>query len=222
MYVFLDESGGLSFDFTKGGTTRFFVVCLLVVPTANDHRWLLRSVERTIRHKLHKGRQPRRLTDELKGTEIDLATKQYFFRQAQAATFSISALILNKGTVNEALRREPERLYDAMAQTLITRCPLYQAQDRIFLMLDRRLHAPDIRAFNQSLLIKLQRFLPVRTPCELFHQPSEGNKGIQAVDLFCWGIFRKYERDDEHWYRVFRERIVLEEVYEPGREKNSL
>lgn len=217
MHVFLDESGGLSFDFTKGGTTRFFVVCLLVVPTASDHRRLLQAVERTIHHKLHKGRQPRKPTDELKGTQTPLSVKQYFFRQAQAAAFSIYALILNKSTVYETVRREPGRLYDDMAQTLITRCPLYQARDRIYLILDRRLPGSEIRAFNQSLLVKLQRFLPVRTPCEFFHQPSQEHKGIQAADLFCWGIFRKYERDDERWYGIFQERIVLEEVYVPGR-----
>jgi len=194
------------------------VVCLLVVPTASDHRRLLQAVERTIRNKLHKGRRPRKPTDELKGAQTPLSVKQYFFRHAQAAAFSIYSLILNKATVYETARRDPGRLYDEMAQTLITRCPLSQARDRIYLILDRRLHGPEIRAFNQSLLVKLQRVLPVRTPCEFFHQPSQEHKGIQAADLFCWGIFRKYERDDDQWYRVFQERIVLEEVYQPGQE----
>lgn len=115
MYVFLDESGGLSFDFTKGGTTRFFVVCLLVLPTTEDYRKLTQAVERTIRHKLHKGRAPKRLTHELKGTTTDLAIKQYFFQQAQAAVFSLYALILNKATVPEALCRQPGHLYDVVA-----------------------------------------------------------------------------------------------------------
>ncbi len=39
------------------------------------------------------------------------------------------------------------------------------------------------------------------------------NKLVQAVDLFAWGIFRKYERQDTAWYEVFKEKIVSEVVY---------
>jgi hypothetical protein len=33
------------------------------------------------------------------------------------------------------------------------------------------------------------------------------------VDLFCWGIYRKYERKDEEWYAIFKHTIVFEEIY---------
>lgn len=215
MYVFLDESGGLSFDFTKGGTTRFFVVCLLVLPTTRDYRQLTKAVERTIRHKLHRGRAPKRPTHELKGTAVDIATKRYFFQQAQRASFSIYALILNKARVYEDLRRQPERLYNFVARKLIERCPFQQADDRIILTLDRRKATEDIRAFNQYLLVQLQGSLPLKVPIEIYHKHSWERKGLQAVDLFSWGIFRKYERGETTWYEVFRERIVFEDVYLP-------
>ncbi len=215
MYVFLDESGGLSFDFTKSGTTRFFVVCLLVLPTTEDYRRLTQAVERTIRHKLHKGRAPKHPTHELKGTAIDLAIKRYFFQQAQAASFSIYSLILNKARVYEELRREPERLYNFIARKLIERCPFQQATDRIILTLDRRKAVEEIKAFNQYLFVQLQGSLPLNVPIELYHKHSWERKGLQAVDLFSWGMFRKYERGDTSWYQIFQSRIVFEDVYLP-------
>lgn len=213
MYVFLDESGGLSFDFTKGGTTRFFVVCLLVIPTSEDHRKIINAVERTIHHKLHKGRKPKRPTDELKGSQSHASTQRYFYRQASAASFSIYTLILSKATVAETLRRQPGRLYDLLATDLLGRCPFHQAQERIILTLDRRKSSGEIKAFNQALLIQLQARLPVTRPIDIFHLHSWERRGLQAVDLFCWGIFRKYERGDTTWYDVFRERIACEATH---------
>src|SRR3989338_10075878 len=172
MHVFLDESGGLSFDFTKGGTTRFFVVCLLVLPTNDDYRRLAKAAERTIRNKLHRGRAPKRPTHELKGSKIELAVKQYFYQQLEGVSFEIYTLVLNKARVYEELRKQPERLYNFLARKLIERCPFNTAQDRIILTLDRRKAGLEIREFNRYLLVQLQRSLPLKRPFEIFHQHS--------------------------------------------------
>ena len=34
-----------------------------------------------------------------------------------------------------------------------------------------------------------------------------------AVDLFSWGIFRKYEKKDLKWFEIFREKVAFEEQY---------
>jgi len=36
---------------------------------------------------------------------------------------------------------------------------------------------------------------------------------LQAVDLFCWGIFRKYEMGDSEWYDVYQDALVFETEY---------
>lgn len=41
-------------------------------------------------------------------------------------------------------------------------------------------------------------------------QPSQKHQGIQAVDMFCYGIARKYEMKDEEWYQLFRDKIAVE------------
>ena len=213
MHIFLDESGGLGFDFTKGGTTRFFVVCLLTVPTPADRALLARAVERTVRRKLHRGKPPHRPFQELKGSKTDLPTKQYFYRQASRAQFRLYTLIVHKAQTFQSLREKPQRLYSVVARQLIEHCPLDSAQGKIVLTLDRRIAAREIQAFNQSLLVQIQKQVPVRVPFEIFHQHSFENKGLQAADLFAWGIFRKYERGDSAWYTIFRDHLAFEEVY---------
>ncbi len=215
MYVFLDESGDLGFDLTKGGTSRFFIICLLVIPTTRDQRFLEKAVDRTIHHKIFKSRVPHPLLDELKGSKTDLAVKKYFYRQAIKADFSIYTVVLNKNRVYDYLQQQPERLYNFIAKTLIEKCSFLQARDRIILTLDRRKAPPEIRAMNQYLMVQLEGSLPLSLPFEIFHNHSWENRGLQAVDLFSWGIFRKYERGDTAWYDMFKDRISYESIYLP-------
>ncbi|MFH1838078.1 MAG: hypothetical protein ABH808_01100 [Candidatus Kuenenbacteria bacterium] len=39
------------------------------------------------------------------------------------------------------------------------------------------------------------------------------NFGLQATDLFCWGIFQKYERQNKNWRVVFAEKIRFDEQF---------
>ena len=55
--------------------------------------------------------------------------------------------------------------------------------------------------------------LPLNVPLNIRHMCSHQSYGIQAVDLFCWGIFRRYERGDEEWYRKFSDKIVYEQRF---------
>lgn len=214
MKIFLDEAGDLGFDFSKPRTTKTFVITLLVAP---DDLPLRRAVARTLKHKVHKGRKTRaaKRVRELKGARTSLAAKHYFWRQVQAAEFGLYALVLNKERVNEALRRRPERLYNYVSRLLIEKCPLDQATDRVILTLDRSKAKAEQADFNQYLTGQLKAFLPPQIPLNIYHAPSEENAGVQAVDLFCWGIFRKYERQDLEWYRVFQGKVRFETLYLP-------
>jgi len=41
------------------------------------------------------------------------------------------------------------------------------------------------------------------------------SKALQAVDLFAWGIHRKYELRDLEWYDMFQEKLAYEMIYPP-------
>ncbi|MBI3376776.1 MAG: hypothetical protein HY035_00020 [Nitrospirae bacterium] len=45
------------------------------------------------------------------------------------------------------------------------------------------------------------------------HENSRQYHGLQAVDLFSWGIFRKYEKKDTTWFDIFRDKVAFEEQY---------
>jgi hypothetical protein len=95
----------------------------------------------------------------------------------------------------------------------LERCPLDEAKQTVSVIVDRSKGTKAQQHFNEYLTIQLQARLPLQLPLQFDHLTSEKSKGIQAVDIFSWGIFRKYEAGDTIWYEVFRDKIVVEEVF---------
>jgi hypothetical protein len=96
---------------------------------------------------------------------------------------------------------------------VIEKCPFHKAKERAVLIIDKSKNKKEIKEFNGYLLLHIEGILPLNIPLEIYHLSSHENKGIQAVDLFCWGIFRKFEKKDISWYQIFREKIVAESIY---------
>src|SRR4030042_7043565 len=102
MFIYLDESGDLGFDFSKKKTTRKFVVTALVCFSQATERDFRKAIRRTLKN-VNRSKNKSRWVHELKGTGTSFAVKQYFFRQLHCQDWSVSTLILNKVRVNPPL-----------------------------------------------------------------------------------------------------------------------
>lgn len=78
------------------------------------------------------------------------------------------------------------------------------------LVVDRCKNREEIRDFNSYVENQLDSLLPLDVPLNIYHEISQANPGLQAVDMFCWGIFRKYECGDVAWYEYYAEKIRFE------------
>lgn len=78
------------------------------------------------------------------------------------------------------------------------------------LIVDRSKNDMGVKEFNDYLYANLSLCLNLETKLYITHDGSEKNKGIQAVDMFCYGIARKYELKDSSWYDLFKDRIKVE------------
>jgi len=216
MYIYLDESGDLGFDFTKAKTTKKFVITLLVFDDQNTNRQSQKAVRRTLRKLNRKKRKSRRI-EELKGTGTTLATKKYFFRHLKSNGWHLYTLVLNKERVWPELqaKKAKPRLYNYLARHLIEKLPLRTAYTNVRLVVDRSKNIQEIRDFNQYIRNQIEALLPLNTGFAIEHLKSKESAGLQAVDLFCWGIFRKYEFEDCDWYRIYSSRIRYETEYLP-------
>lgn len=212
MIIFLDESGDLGFDFNKPKTSRKFVITLLVCENAEAIDGFRRGVRRTLKNKLNNRKNK---SQELKGTNTTQVIKEYFYRHVSPDGWQIYSVILNKSRVYDSLRTKlgKKKLYNFLARFLLEKIDLSKAGNTVNLIMDRCKNKEEIKDFNSYVENQLQGLLPLDIPLFITHELSHNNSGLQAVDLFCWGIFRKHEGEDEEWYRVYRSAIAYEGEY---------
>ncbi|MEO0248146.1 MAG: DUF3800 domain-containing protein, partial [candidate division WOR-3 bacterium] len=203
--------GDLGFEFTKPKTSRFLVITLLLLRDLHANTAVHKAVERTLKNKLRRTKKDHPL--ELKGSGTALSVKRYFYQQLQGVDFALYTFAVDKTRIHQHLRDAPGRLYNYIARLLLERCPLDEAQQPVSVIVDRSKGSKAQRHFNEYLSIHLQAYLPLHTPLRFDHLPPEKSKGIQAVDIFSWGIFRKYEAQDTLWYDLFREKIAFQEMF---------
>jgi len=213
LIIFLDESGDLGFDLSKKGTSRKFVITLLVCRDDSVVRAIRTAVRRTLKNKLNhkKGGRP---IHELKGTGTTLAVKQYWYRHMPDDGWRIYAVALNKARVEQRLTTKmgKKKLYNFLARFILEHVDL-ESTDHVRLVVDKCKNREEIKDFNQYLESQLEAMLPLNATLHIEHESSQASPGLQAVDLFCWGIYRKYESRDMSWYRVYGSRIGFETEY---------
>jgi hypothetical protein len=215
LIIFLDESGDLGFDFSKPKTSRKFVITLLVCDDSGGSNGFKKAVRRTLKNKLNHKKNNSRVVQELKGTGTTLAVKEYFYRQIPDDCWRIYTVALNKARVETRLRspQGKKKLYNFLARFLLQHVNLSNAAPAVTLVVDRCKNKEEVKDFNGYVANQLESLLPLSIPLNIYHESSQDNPGLQAVDLFSWGIFRKYESQDLEWYRNFSGKIAFETEY---------
>ena len=214
-FFYLDESGDLGFNPDKKGRSHYFTICILAVSTTTRNRTVAAAVKKTLARKLNPKGKRRRIVQELKGNTTTLEVKEYFFRQLSGVRFGLYALTLNKERLYAELQKPKERLYNYLSRLILDQLPLENAVEAVNLVLDKRKNKKERREFNSYIARELGNRLPPDVRLRIIHEDSVNNHCLQAADVFCWGIFRKYERQDNDWYEVFRGKVRYESVYLP-------
>lgn len=207
-YLYLDESGDLGFDFVNKKPSKFFTVTILAIKGENNRK-LTKAVKITLRRKFKSKKQ----AEELKGSKCPLAIKKYFYRQTEDIKFALYGITLNKIRVYERLRKDKERVYNYMARLVLDQIPFNNADLRVEIIIDKSKTKKNIFEFNQYILRQIKSRFDPKVPLDIYHYDSKQNLGLQAVDIFCWGIFRKYEAGDFKWYNIFKGKVVYDKQY---------
>jgi hypothetical protein len=214
-YLYLDESGDLGFDFVNKKPSKYFTVAILLVKGGKDNLSLLKAAKKTIKRKLNPKGKRNRSVKELKGTNTTLEIKSYFFEQVKDLDLSIYSLTLNKRRVFDSLIKNKARVYNYVARLVLDQISFYNANLREDLIIDKSKSRPEIADFNSYIRRQLEAKLDPNVPLEIHHWKSEENGGVQAADLFSWGIFRKHEKKDGSWYDIFESKVRYNDIYLP-------
>jgi hypothetical protein len=215
MFIYLDESGDLGFDWSKAKTSRYFVITLLVCDGKHVQRGFRKAVRRALKNKINYGRKTKRLVHELKGEKTTFEVKKYFHCQTPKEGWRIYSVSLNKARVNPELQTKQgkKKLYNFLARFILENVAFPNPLPVVNLVVDRCKNTDEIKDFNQYMENQLQALLPLETRLFITHEASHENPGLQAVDMYCWGIARKDDRNDTQWYNLYRDKIAFETVY---------
>lgn len=212
LYLYLDESGDLGFDFINKNPSRFFTITILAIRTVENNAKIAKSIKITLRRKFNIKKSK---TEELKGSKCPIETKKYFYSLVKNIDFNLYSITLNKIRLYENLRKDKERVYNYIARLVLDKILFNTADQGIEIIIDKSKTKRNIFEFNQYLIRQIKSKFDPRLPLYLYHCDSKEKLGLQAVDLFCWGIFRKYEKKDFVWFDIFRSKIKYESLYLP-------
>jgi len=209
LYLYLDESGDLGFDFINKKPSKYFTITTLAINGSAENKKLLKAVKLTLRRKFSHDKK----AIELKGSKCPFKIKEYFYKQVNSFDFSIYSLTLNKIRVYERLRKDKERVYNFICRQVFDHIPFANASSRVEIIIDKSKTKKNIAQFNKYILKQIKTRFDPKIPLDIYHKDSVHHYGLQAVDLFCWGIFQKYEHKDMVWYSIYKDKIILDRQY---------
>jgi hypothetical protein len=212
-HLYLDESGDLGFDFVHKKPSSFFTVTILVVKGVEDNRALINGVKVTIKRKLNVTKKQQGLVTELKGQRTSIKVKEYFYRQVTAIPFEIYCVTMNKRQAFAKLAEGKHRVYNYIARLVLEQISFDDAISRVELIIDKSKNKAQIHEFNSYIVNHLQGKLNPNLPLDIYHRASDQEYGLQAVDMFSWGVFRKYERGDIEWLKQFSDKVYGDKQY---------
>ena len=215
IYLYLDESGDLGFDFVNKKPSKYFTVCILLIKNPTDKKIIDRAVKRTLRNKLNPKSKSKRYVEELKAISTSLSIKQYFYNQVRNVDFEIYSISLNKIRVFQELVDNKPRVYNWISKLLLENVNLDQSKVSISLTIDKSKGLHGIREFNSYIHNHLESEINPKIPLNFYHKDSKEIKCLQAVDLFASGIRRRYEKRDITWYNCFKDKVKYDTVYLP-------
>lgn len=216
MIIYLDESGDLGLDFEQKKTSRYLVVGLLVFPDGASgaaHTSMVRAVKRTLKNKL------RKQAAELKGIKLPLSSKKYFLKEMnEQENWQLYIAIADKKAwashhFRNKIKLCRKALYDEVAKRIFFQVDNLESFLSIHIVVDCSKNKKEIEIFNKTITEGLSSRLVEHASLSIKHRNSHEDAGLQAIDLFCSGLSKKYENKDLAWYGEFSERIAVEVEY---------
>jgi len=213
LYLYLDESGDLGFDFVNKKPSSFFTICVLAIKGWGNDRALANAVRAVLRRKLFLSSNKE--GPELKGSADSQELKRFFYKKVRHVDFKLYSVTLNKKRVCSYLALDKERIYNYIARLALERVNFRDAAVRVIMTVDKSKSRKGVSEFNSYIISQIKAFIDPLVALDILHVNSYESPGLQAADMFTWGLFRKYEREDLEWLNVFKARVCLDRLYLP-------
>jgi len=195
-YGFLDESG----DVDPFSGTRFLVVAVLSTTAPRPIELHVKRARRSL------GKKP--APNEMKASTSEPKIVERLLKAIAQESVEIIAVIVDKQSI---LRPpgDPEDIYRMAVTRAIRHCVKRWPRSTFYL---------DKRYTKKALRYQLEEVIReglVGVPQEVVlirQEDSLVRKELQAGDHVAWAFFQKYERNDDRFYRIIEDKVLIEEL----------
>ena len=150
---------------------------------------------------------------ELKGSSTTLEIRKYFYEQIRNINFDIYSIGINKKHLADIPNKDLEDIYNQLTKRIINKISFEKfIETTIEFTVDKSKGKEEIKKFNSCIKGQIESKVTSDTLIRINHCRSHEHYGLQACDLFSYGIFLKYEKGQSDWYQSFEDRIVSEEI----------
>ena len=201
----MDESGDLGFNEQKEKTSKNFIIAFLFSQNKNILDKIVKKVFNAL---------PQNIKKKHSGTfhcykEQPKVRLKLLSLLKDKKDISIMIIRLNKGNVWTDLRQEKSILYNYVVNILLNRVykkKVIHIKDKIvFIQSQRETNKLLNLNFKQYISQQVKKNHGVELVVEI-KRPSE-EKALQIVDFVSWGVFRKYEHNDDTYYNIIKDLI---------------
>jgi hypothetical protein len=215
LYIFVDESG--NFDFSPTGTKYFILTLLSTTAPAQIGQYLLE-----LRYELLPNYACGENMEErgyFHASEDKQQIRDYVFALLlkHMQNFRIDAVIAQKNKANPFFHSQPTELYKMMGSASL-KYAFSRAGKRSYdhavvvfsSIFDRKKRGVIKQAFKSLLK-------GYSIPYALYFHDSKFDPCNQAVDYFCWAIYRKWENGDLRSYELIKRNVLTEfDIFSKG------
>jgi hypothetical protein len=100
---------------------------------------------------------------------------------------------------------------------VLKKIPLENASLKVELTIDKSKSKPEIVEFNSYIRRELESKIDPTVPLNIYHVDSNEHGGLQAVDMFSYAVFEKYERRRTKWFDIIKGKLRYVSVYLPDK-----
>lgn len=212
--LFIDESGNL------GSQGRFFLICALELQCSSS-KTVSRRVGRFINKYKRKKMIPK--SKELKGWSINEDDRFELITKILSKNIKVRYIILDKEKATILLKKADDKnaCYNYLVQLLVKKIiKTYKFVNKIKLYLDNRSVKIGNRLslkpylYNKLIMEQLEKKNKVRRiEFEIIYLESQSCYLIQCADIISNSLFKKYNTNDNKFYKKIKPYIVFESKF---------
>jgi len=212
IYVYLDESGDLWFDFENKSPSDFFTITIVIIKGVQTNKSLKKEIKIVIKRKLNTKKSKRNVS-EIKWSRTNISIKKYLYKRIKNYNFDIYSITFNKRNVKETLIKNKSRLYNYFVRLLIDQVDLSSIENRLTIVLDKSKNKEQIKDCNDYLIRNIESKVSLDIEIDILHEDSTVIKQLQLADIFCYWFFEKYNKNNTEWLDEFRDKVKFDNLY---------